>query len=89
MGTMAPAAQGQSSKEGYRGYPLRPSTLKAADGYTDIDCDLEDAYKGSANKNGCLQLYSGEFPTLAPGENGITLGTGITKVEITPRWWSL
>ena len=35
MGTMAPAAQGQSSKEGYRGHPLRPSTLKAADGYTE------------------------------------------------------
>ena len=63
--------------------------ITAADGYTDIDCDLEDAYKGTANKNGCLQLSSGEFPTLAPGDNGITLGSGITKVEITPRWWSL
>ena len=40
MGTMAPAAQGQSFKEGYRGHPRRPSTLKAADGHIERDRDL-------------------------------------------------
>ena len=28
-----------------------------------------------------------DFPRLAAGSTGISLGTGITKVEITPRWF--
>lgn len=61
-------------------------TISSANTYTDIDCDLMDAYKGSTNCNGNV---SGTFPTLTPGENTVTLGTGITKIEITPRWWVL
>jgi phage-related protein len=29
---------------------------------------------------------TGDFPRLEVGSNTITLGTGITKVEIEPRW---
>ncbi len=64
-------------------------TITETDEYTDIDCDLEEAYKGTANKNGCLVLTSGEFPVLRHGYTGISLGAGITKVEIIPRWWCL
>ena len=28
-----------------------------------------------------------DFPVLSPGENTITLGSGITQIQITPRWW--
>lgn len=61
-------------------------TISAADVYTDIDCDLMDAFKGTTNCNGNV---SGSFPLLHPGENAVTLGTGISKIEITPRWWKL
>lgn len=64
-------------------------TITAADGYTDIDCELQDAYKGAANCNGNITLNSGAFFALAPGTNGVTLGRGVTKVEITPRWWKI
>ena len=30
---------------------------------------------------------SGNFPTLKPGNNYIDWSGGITKVDITPRWW--
>lgn len=60
-------------------------TISAADVYTDIDCDIMDAYKGTTNCNGNI---SGAFPVLRPGENGISL-TGITRLEIIPRWWVL
>ena len=30
---------------------------------------------------------SGNFPTLKPGNNSIDWSGGITKVDITPRWW--
>lgn len=59
-------------------------TISSANVYTDIDCDLMDAYKGTTNCNGNV---SGTFPTLTPGENTVTLNTGITKIEIIPRWW--
>lgn len=57
--------------------------LKAPTEYIDIDCDIQDCFEGTANRNSYVSLT--DFPTLVPGSNGITLGTGITKVEITPR----
>lgn len=63
--------------------------ITTADEYTDIDCELQDAYKGTTNCNGNIQLSSGDFFSLKEGRNGITLGSGITKVEITPRWWKI
>ena len=57
--------------------------------YTDVDCDLQDAFHGAENRNGNLILSVGDFPELKPGENIIVLGEGITQIEITPRWWCL
>lgn len=61
--------------------------LKAIDGYVTMDCDLQDAYKGLENKNSTI--YAPQFPVLQPGENLITWTGGVTRVEITPRWWTL
>ncbi len=63
--------------------------INTANVYTDLDCDIQDAYKGTVSCNNYIELSGNEFPILEPGANGITLGTGITKVEITPRWWRL
>lgn len=62
--------------------------ITAANQYTDIDCELMDAFKGATNCNGNIVLTNGEFPTIAPGLNAISK-TGITTLEITPRWWRL
>ena len=64
-------------------------TITQADTYTDIDCELMEAYKGAVSCNNLIQIQNNDFPVLNPGSNGITLGTGITKVEITPRWFRL
>lgn len=64
-------------------------TINKNTDYIDLDCDIEDAFTGTVNQNGNITMTSGEFFSLAPGENGITLGKGITKVVITPRWWRL
>lgn len=61
-------------------------TISGTTAYTDIDCESMDAYYGATNRNGNI---SGTFPVLKPGTNGIALGTGITKLQITPRWWIL
>ena len=62
-------------------------TISSANSYTDIDCDIMDAFKGSTNCNGNI---SGPFPTLSPGDNTVDLpSSGITKIEIIPRWWVL
>ena len=58
-------------------------------GYVDLDCDLEDAFMGATNCNSMIELTSGDFPQLKPGNNGITIGNGISRIEITPRWWRL
>lgn len=56
--------------------------------YTDIDCDIQEAYEGSINRNGNISLVSGEFPKLKAGLNSITY-TGLSKVIITPNWWTV
>lgn len=57
--------------------------------YVDIDCEMMDAYFSTANRNQYISLSGNDFPVLSPGANGITLGTGITQVEITPRWFTI
>lgn len=56
---------------------------------TTIDCEAMEAYNGSTSRNGDIILTPNRFPVLSAGSNTITLGAGITKVEITPRWWRL
>ena len=63
-------------------------TITTANVYTDINCEIQDAYKGSTNCNGNITLTNGEFPTLSPGSNTITF-SGLTKLEITPNWWTI
>ena len=61
-------------------------TISGTTDFTDIDCETMDAYYWATNRNSNI---SGTFPVLNPGENGIALGSGITKVGIQPRWWIL
>ena len=55
--------------------------------YTVLDCEMQNAYKGSKNKNNTI--YAPEFPRLEPGETHISWTGGIEKIEIAPRWWTL
>lgn len=55
--------------------------------YTDIDCDLKDAFYGANNRNSFLEVT--DWPELNPGENVVELGQNIKKIEITPRWWTI
>lgn len=61
-------------------------TLSSIDGYTMLDCELQDAYKETANKNSTV---SGTFPVLKPGSNAISWTGDISSVIITPRWWTI
>lgn len=54
-----------------------------------IDCESGRAYNGATSWDSSISLNTIDFPTLQPGSNGITLGTGISRVEITPRWWTV
>lgn len=54
-----------------------------------IDCETGRAYNGATALDRYVALNTIDYPTLPPGTTGITLGTGISRVEITPRWWEL
>lgn len=60
--------------------------VTAADVYTDIDSEIENAYKGPVNCNSNIVLNN--FPVLLPGINNISF-TGFSKVEIRPNWWTI
>lgn len=65
----------------------RTVQLKSLDGWLTLDCDLQNAYKGTQNKNNTI--FAPEFPVLPPGESAVTWTGGVTRVEIIPRWWVL
>ena len=58
-----------------------------------IDCETMEAWEiigqGKISRNDYIRNAGEEFPVIAPGSNVVTLGTGITQVKITPRWWRL
>ena len=54
------------------------------DEYVELDSELMSAYKGSTLCNDKILFTS--FPVLEPGNNTIQVSSGITKVEIIPRW---
>ena len=54
-----------------------------------IDCELQDAYSGSNNRNSTLTL-SGNFPELPAGRTVIAFtGSSVTRVEVIPRWYTI
>lgn len=62
--------------------------ITTANEYTDIDCELQEAYKGTTNCNGNITLVNGEFPILKSGTNTIVI-SGLSRLDITPRWWTV
>lgn len=89
-----------SNPTGFDAYPLikvsgtsgvltvngKQITLSSIDGYTMLDCELQDAYKETTNKNSTI---SGIFPVLKPGSNTVSWTGSISSVIITPRWWTI
>ena len=56
--------------------------------YIDIDSEIMDCFYGTTNVNNKVTFQSNDFPVLKPGNTGISK-SGITKVEITPRWYRI
>lgn len=54
---------------------------------TTIDCDIQEAYNGSINRNNSIVLNDGKFPVLNPGMN--TISQTVNDMLITPRWWTI
>lgn len=66
-------------------------SILQANGYTDIDFEEQEAYKDdySVNCNENIYVAGHDFPVLHPGPNTITLGQGITRVDLKSRWWKI
>lgn len=63
-------------------------SLSTNTGTTIIDCDLQDAYEGTINRNRQLTITGQILPVLKPGANEVTV-TGFTSVNLIPKWWRL
>lgn len=62
-------------------------TISDINGYTVLDCELMDAYKGTVNRNPYISAV--DFPVLTAGVNSISFTGGVTSLEIVPRWWTI
>ena len=51
-----------------------------------LDCEIMRAYNGNTPRDSTI---TGTFPALAPGRNNIRFDGGVTRVDITPRWWTI
>lgn len=61
-------------------------TVTPIQGHVTIDSERLLITKGAENKG---QHASGSFPIFPEGESEITLGAGLTRAEIVPRWRKL
>lgn len=59
------------------------------DPFIDVDCDRRYSAYGSANKNSFVTLTDHRYPELKAGSTGVQISGNVTKVEITPRWWTI
>ena len=59
---------------------------------TYIDLETFEAYADNggviSSRNEYVEIGNQE-PELVPGVNQINLTSGITQIEITPRWWRI
>lgn len=53
--------------------------------YIDLDCEIQDAFRGSVN---CNALVTPTFPVIESGVQTVTF-TGFSQVLIKPRWWTI
>lgn len=63
-------------------------TLSTNTGGTVIDFETEDCYEGTTDRRDDLTISADTLPTLAPGDNTVTAGEGVT-FEIVPRWFRI
>lgn len=56
---------------------------------TYVDCDLHECYLGASNLNGKTEIANYKWPVFSPGNNAVRIDGNITKLEITPRWFTL
>lgn len=54
-----------------------------------IDCETGRAYTSGTPLDSYISLSTTDFPTLPAGDTGISLGTGISRVAINPRWFTV
>lgn len=60
-------------------------TVTDNDSYIDIDCEIQDAYRGTESMNSKITQ---DFPEIPAGLNTVEY-SGFTSVQITPRWWKI
>jgi predicted phage tail component-like protein len=80
-----------NNTQGAVGIGNQSITIKAGAGTNPIiiDSELQDAWSGATNKNSYIVLTNGDFISIKPGNNAVTLSGGIQSVEVTPRWWTV
>ena len=54
--------------------------------YIDIDTDTHQAFEGPTFRNSNVTIT--QWGELIPGVNDVTLGTGINKLTVIPRWYA-
>lgn len=61
--------------------------ILSANGYTDLNSEIQEAYKGNVNCNNNIEAENG-FPRLMPGNNEINMRY-IEKIDIIPNYWTV
>lgn len=64
-------------------------TLTDIDEYIDIDCETMNCYNGVVNCNSNVALGTQGFPVLPSGDTTFAMTGGVTRCEVTGRWWEL
>jgi len=61
----------------------KPIILNILQGSLTVDSELKTCHFGNVAQNNRMQ---GDFPVFEVGSNSVSFGSGITRLEIEPRW---
>lgn len=64
-------------------------SINNLDGFVTIDSEAQDCYKNTINKNSDVSIGNDYPKLLSDQPNQIIFSSGITKIEVTPKWYTI
>lgn len=64
-------------------------TVSEIDEFVVVDSSVKECYREGLGMNSHVVMTNYRFPVLVPGDNEFILSSGIERVEVIPKWWTI
>lgn len=64
-------------------------TVSEIEEFVVVDSSVKECYKEGLGMNSHVVMANYRFPVLVPGDNEFIFSSGIERVEVVPKWWTI